>query len=163
MLIVTEGEVSMSVSISDPRGVVSIEPIGDGRNRVSVSLAINAPMPISMCETAYSPQLIECLMRVKGPAYLCQEIVRGESPTGLLRQLSLDVLSYVNAEEFAGRSVLDFACGCGASSMALLKLCPQVQLVGIDLRADCVDFARKLAAFYGFASGGGDILSLVRQ
>jgi SAM-dependent methyltransferase len=148
----------MTVSLGDDRGVVTIEPLGNGRSRVSVSLAAKAPMPIASCETAYPPELIECLLRVKGPAYLCQEIVRGEDPSEILRQLNHDVLSYVNPEEFAGRRILDFACGCGASSMALLKFCRLTHVVGVDLRADCIEAAREVAAFYGF--GGGDILSL---
>ena len=137
------------VILSDQRGVVTIEPLGDGRNRVSVSSADSAERLLSQCESAYPPELIERLLHVKGSAYLCQEITREENPAEILRQLRFDVLSYVAAKDLAGKRILDFACGCGASSMALLKLCPQAQVVGVELRADCVQAAREIAAFYG--------------
>jgi len=141
----------MAVTIRHERGNVTVEPIGLGKSRVSVELNdASAIVPNPTCDTHYPLHLVERLLSVKGPAYLCHEILREEDPSEIQRQLKYDVLSYVEADHFAGRRILDFACGCGASSMALLKLCPQVELVGVDLRADCIEAARDIAAYYGF-------------
>ena len=141
----------MTVTLTHPNGLVRVEQLANGRRKISVSLRdANAFIPTVTWETAYPLRLIERLTQVKGPAYLCHEIIRDEDPKQIRHQFEYDLLSYVAPEDFAGKRILDFACGCGASSMVLLRMFPQAEVVGIDLKPDCLAVAREIAEYYCF-------------
>jgi 2-polyprenyl-3-methyl-5-hydroxy-6-metoxy-1,4-benzoquinol methylase len=126
---------------------VAIEPVGDGRWRVTVTTEAYAPR--TTVETSYPPALIEALLAVKGPEYVCDEIARTEDAAYVLRELELSILSFVPASFFAGKRVLDFGSGSGASSLLLSRLLPEARIVGVELRPDLVEVARARAAFEG--------------
>lgn len=141
----------MSVTLTHPEGEVSVEKLEPGKNRIKVTLRDHGLfMPKSTWDTAYPVTLIERIMQVKGPAYLCNQIMRDEDPMQIQREFEYDLLSYVAPEDFSGRRILDFACGCGASSMVLMRMFPKAEVVGVDLQDDHVAVARSIAAHYGF-------------
>jgi cyclopropane fatty-acyl-phospholipid synthase-like methyltransferase len=55
-------------------------------------------------------------------------------------------LSYVPAQAFTGKRLLDFGCGAAASSVVVARLLPDVEIVGVDLDEDLLEAARLRAA-----------------
>src|SRR5206468_13019923 len=100
-------------------------------------------------ETAYPLDLIEHVLQIKGPAYLCDEFMRDEGPLYVQHHLRWDILSYIEENTFAGRRVFDFGCGSGASSMVLARMLPTGEIVGVELKPELVQLARHRARFYG--------------
>ena len=131
-------EISSSVRISEER---------NGMRLVSVSADVSANR--KEWETAYSLELIEHILRVKGPAWLCDEIMRDEDPSTCESFIRWNILTYLDREDFAGRRLLDFGSGHGASTMVLSRMFPQTRIVGVELVSECVEVARKRAEFYG--------------
>lgn len=117
--------------------MISVEPKGD------FFVAVKA------WETAYSLELIEHVLQVKGPAYLCDEIMRDEDPRYVQHDFQWDILSYIEENAFVGRRVLDFGSGSGASSMVLARMFPANEIVGVELVPEYVKLARHRAKFYG--------------
>ena len=102
--------------------------------------------PLREIVTSYPPGLIEAIEAVKG-AYVCDEIAREEDPSYIELSLRNYMLPFVAAEGFAGKRLLDFGCGAGASTLVLARMFPTTSLVGIDLEARFVEVARRRAAF----------------
>ena len=100
-------------------------------------------------ETAYPIDLIEHVLRVKGPVWLNDEIRRDEDPSTTQSFIRWNVLSYADSRDFAGRRLLDFGSGCGASSMVLARALPETEIVGVELLSDSVTLARHRAEYYG--------------
>jgi len=129
---------------------VSIEKRAGERYGISVTPRPGVFVPTTAWETTYPLELIEHVLEKKGPVDLCEEIRRDEDPAGIEHYFRWSILSYVSAEEFAGRRVLDFGCGCGASTAVLGRLLPSsTEIVGVDLREDYIDLARHRARVYG--------------
>ena len=87
---------------------------------------------------------------MKGPSYVCNEIARDEDPSYVEFELKTDLLAYFAPEEFAGRRILDFGCGSGASTMILHRLFPSAEIIGVELDPDLLAIARKRAEHYSF-------------
>ncbi|MBI3890153.1 MAG: class I SAM-dependent methyltransferase [Candidatus Wallbacteria bacterium] len=132
-----------------PPGAVCVRAGGQGRSRVTVRLEGPGQfMPRSSIETAYPMALIEHILQVKGPYYLCDEIARDEDPTYTQATLEPDIFAYVSEEEFAGRTLLDFGCGSGASTAILGRKLPQTRILGVELNETLLGIARERLAFY---------------
>ncbi len=102
------------------------------------------------CSTAYPVDLIEHVLAVKGPGYLCDEIRRDEDPAYVQSYVKWDILSYVGADDFQGTRVLDFGSGCGSSSMVLARMvAPSAQIIGVELLPEFIDLARHRARYHG--------------
>lgn len=128
---------------------VYIEKINDYKNKISVKLSDhNIFMPIGIWETSYPFQLIEKILDVKGPAFLCDEIMRDESPECLQNSFYYSILGHINDEQLNGKKILDFGCGCGASTMVLNRMFPNSQIVGVELESKFLDIAILRAAHY---------------
>jgi SAM-dependent methyltransferase len=138
----------MSTILNHPDGTVRVEETGSKR-AISVEPRASVFTPIREWTTAYPLDLIEHVLRVKGPAYLCDEIMRDEYPLYVQHSFRWDILSYAGEEEFSGRRVLDFGSGSGASSMVLARMFPDAKIVGVELVPAHVELARHRAAFYG--------------
>ena len=110
-------------------------------------------------ETAYSLELIEHLLRIKGPAWFLDEIMRDEAPSASESFIRWNILTYRDREDFAECRLLDFGSGCGASSMVLSRMFPQTRIVGVDRLPAAVEFARKRAEFYGVTARVRFVLS----
>jgi SAM-dependent methyltransferase len=130
-------------------GRVRVEPLDNGRSRVTVEAEPGTFVASRDCETGYPQALIERILEVKGPAYLCDEILREEDPQYLALFLRYGLLGFLPAEEFNGARMLDFGSGSGASTVILSRMFPDSQIVGVELEPDFVDIARRRADHYG--------------
>jgi len=127
-----------------------IEELRDGRRHISVESTQSAAfMPIDSCTTTYPIDLIEMVLVVKGPFWLCDEILRDEDPTYVPLDLQWAMLGYVQPHDFEGKRLLDFGCGSGASTVILGRMFPGAEIVGLDLDERLLELARRRAAFYG--------------
>ena len=152
------------MTLSHPDGDVRIEETAGGRRRISVDLNPGAPRaPVTEWETAYPVDLIELVLAIKGPAYLCDEIMRDEDPRTVEATLETDLLSYVERRRFAGAAILDYGCGCGASTVVLARMFPTASLVGIDVNEPLLALARARAEFHALSRVRFDVTPDGRQ
>lgn len=132
-------------------GQVLITSQANGRKFVKVCLRDTKLFsPRLEIETSYSEELIALILDVKGAAWLCDEIARDEDLNYLGKLLENDLRAYFNFEDFAGKRILDFGCGSGASSIWLARLFPQCEIVGIELMDDLLSIANGRLEYYGF-------------
>lgn len=143
----------MKTIITHKDADIEIERMAPGRSRITVRLLRRELfMPYGTCETTYPVDLIEHILDAKGPAWLCDEIMRDESPDYLQENLRYDLLSHISEDEFRGKRLLDFGCGCGASTMVLSRMMPFTNIVGIELNDRLLSVARHRAEHYGFTN-----------
>jgi 2-polyprenyl-3-methyl-5-hydroxy-6-metoxy-1,4-benzoquinol methylase len=141
----------MKIMLKHKDADIEIGKANSGRNKITVKLVDkNIFMPYATWETSYPVDLIEQIVNVKGPASLCDEIMRDESSDYLQENLRYDVLSYVGEEEFINKRLLDFGCGSGASTMMLRRMLPSTDIVGVELDDTLLSIAKLRAKFYGF-------------
>lgn len=67
---------------------------------------------------------------------------QGSVGTIILRQID----AYFSPEEMKGKSVLDFGCGQGASTVIMAEKYPETRFIGVDLVDDHINIARAMAA-----------------
>ena len=130
---------------------VHVDGLPTGKNKIYVEI-INDDLfiPIQTCETSYPVDLIDKILHLKGPAYLCDEILRDESPNYVQKSLKYDLLAYLPEEEFKNKRLLDLGCGSGASTMVLARMFPHTEIVGIELEERLLSIAQLRALYYGF-------------
>jgi 2-polyprenyl-3-methyl-5-hydroxy-6-metoxy-1,4-benzoquinol methylase len=138
----------MSTVLTHPDGSIRVED-ANGKRAISVEPRDGLFTPIKQWITEYPLELIEHVLRIKGPGYLCDEIMRDENPRYVQHHFRWDILSYARKEDFAGRRVLDFGSGSGASSMVLARMFPEAEILGVELVPEFAELARHRAAFYG--------------
>jgi 2-polyprenyl-3-methyl-5-hydroxy-6-metoxy-1,4-benzoquinol methylase len=138
--------------IRDTHGAMRVEALPDGRHRVSVfpKPGITASR-FNSWVTSYPVPLIREIHAAKG-LYVCDEIMREEDPQYVERSLRQDVFAYVPPAAFAGKRVLDFGCGSGASSMVLSRVLPPCEIVGVELEESLLRIARLRAQHFGRTS-----------
>ena len=139
------------------QGVMRIKALPDGRHEVSVTPAPGHTVPRRSWVTSYPVPLIRDIHSTK-QLYVCDEIMREEDPSYVEHSLRHMVLSYVEPSAFAGKRILDFGCGSGASLMVLSRLLPPCEIVGIELEERLLNIARLRAQHFGRTS-----LSLLRS
>lgn len=144
-------ERKMTTILEHPQGRVEIgESAVDGRRLVQVQAADpDLFVAGTGWRTAYPPALVEQIMSVKGAGHLCDELRRDEDPTYTEADLRNGLLGYVAEEAFEGARLLDFGCGCGASTAILGRLFPGLRTTGIELLPDQVAVARARLAHHG--------------
>jgi 2-polyprenyl-3-methyl-5-hydroxy-6-metoxy-1,4-benzoquinol methylase len=133
------------------RGSLRIEPLGDGRHRLSVLPTSGHSVRRRSWVTSYPLPLVHEIHAVKD-LHVCDEIMREEDPDYVERMLRHAVLGYVAPEEFAGKRVLDFGCGSGASLLVLSRLLAAREIVGVELVARLVEIARRRVELLGRGS-----------
>jgi 2-polyprenyl-3-methyl-5-hydroxy-6-metoxy-1,4-benzoquinol methylase len=129
-------------------GAVRVEALGDGKLRISVEPRPGLVVERRTWDTSYPLPLIQKLHATKG-LYLCDEIMREEDPRYVEHYLRHEVLGYMDATEFAGKRVLDFGCGSGASTMVLARILPPCEIVGVELEERLIRNARLRAEQLG--------------
>ncbi len=140
----------MPMTLQHPEGSAELRELGSGRRRVEVKLTDPDQFsPARSWETAYPRGLIESILEAKGPAYLCDEIRRDEEPSYVALFLEWAMLAYVDPGELAGKRLLDFGCGSGASTAILARMFPETEIVGVELEERFLRVARERAQFYG--------------
>lgn len=136
------------LTIAHPQGVIAVSDAAAGRE-VEVTPSAGTYVQGSRWRTAYPVELIEAIAAVKGAAYVCDEIRRDEDPNYIEQHLKTTLFAFVRPEAFEGTRLLDFGCGCGASTMVFARHLPKTELVGVELEEAHLEVARKRAAFYG--------------
>jgi len=141
----------MNYKIKHEDASITIEKLDTGKNRVSVeSKNKNLFIAYKSCETSYDIDLIKEILCVKGPAYLCDEIMRDESSDYLQKSLKYSLLGYIDKSDFANKRILDFGCGSGSSTMILRRMFPDTDIVGIELEEKLLKLAKLRSTYYGF-------------
>jgi 2-polyprenyl-3-methyl-5-hydroxy-6-metoxy-1,4-benzoquinol methylase len=129
-----------------------VEPLPDGKHRISIEGKgkgkADLTRPCLTWVTSYPLSLIREMYATKG-MYVCDEIRREEDPRSVERSVRHEVFSYVKASDFAGKRVLDFGCGAGASTIVLRRLLPPCEIVGIELQDRLLRLARARALHFG--------------
>ena len=142
----------MTTLLRHPDGLVHVSDLPDGHRKLLVEITTNTLFsPRLDCVTAYPLPLIELILRVKGPAYLCDEILREEDPSYVRADLERDLFAYVDPRGFDGKRILDFGCGSGASTVVLARMFPQSEIVGIELFEDLLSVARQRVETFGLS------------
>jgi len=140
----------MTTTLEHPKATVHIVKLDGQRSKISVDPKADLFVPTRECLTRYPLDLIEHVLRTKGPIDLCDEIRRDEDPAYIEHNFRWSILSYVSARNFSGKRVLDFGCGCGSSSLVLARLFPaSAHIVGVDLSRDYIDLARHRSRIFG--------------
>lgn len=131
--------------------LIHISPLNQGRWKVSVE-ALNKDLYVHQptCETSYPIDLIQKILDTAGPGFVCDEILRDESPDYVRNFLYYDLLAYVDKEQFKNKTLLDFGCGPGASTMILSRMFPDTKIMGVELDKGLLSIARARAEFYGY-------------
>jgi len=142
---------SIILNLNHPDGTVRVEETA-GKRAIRVEPRESVFTPIREWTTAYPLDLIEHVLRVKGAAYLCDEIMREEDQLYVQHSFRWDILTYADEEAFAGKRVLDFGSGGGASTMVLARMFPDASIVGVELVPENVELARHRAEFYQLGS-----------
>jgi len=140
----------MSRTIEFPEALVHIsEPDGDLR---LVEIERKDPayfVEVASWRTGYPEHLIEEILAVKGPAYLCDELKRDEDPGYVQASLRHDILGYVSADDLVDGRLLDFGCGAGASTVILARMFPRTRITGVELVPELAGLSRARARHYG--------------
>ena len=129
-------------------GLVRVMSLPDGRRRIAVEPKPGIPLTRRIWETSYPLALIRDIQAAKG-LYVCDEIMREEDPRYVEHYLRHEVFGYVDAADFAGRRILDFGCGSGASTVVLTRILPPSEIVGIELEEKLLKIARLRAEHFG--------------
>ena len=141
----------MKTLVHNESANITIEELPSGKRKIFVEL-LNSDlfMPIKTCETNYPIDLIDKILMLKGPAYLCDEILREESPYYVQRNLEYDLLAFVEEKEFKNRRILDFGCGSGTSTMILARMFPKSEIVGVDMQEGHLVVAHHRRQYYKY-------------
>ncbi len=129
-------------------GAARVESLPDEKFRISIEPKPGYFIARRVWDTSYPMALIQEIHSTKG-LYLCDEIMREEDPCYVEHYLRHEVLGYVDAAEFAGKRVLDFGCGSGASTVVLGRILPPCEIVGVELDEKLLSIARLRAEHFG--------------
>ena len=140
------------VMLEHEAGRAIVDEHADGTRQVRVEMKeASAFVQSRQCRTSYDIPLIALILDVKGPAWLCDEIMRDEDPGYVQRSLEAGILGYVTRERFDQSRILDFGCGSGASTVALGRMVSAREIVGLDLGADNLRIAQARLDFHGMS------------
>jgi SAM-dependent methyltransferase len=141
----------VSATLEHREGHVRVDPLPDGRSELTVvHESPGTYISQRTCVTAYPRPLIERLLAIKGPGYLCDEIMREQDPGYVELFLRNGLLGFVPEAEFARARILDFGSGSGASTAVLARMFPEAEeIVGTELEPDFIEIARMRAEHYG--------------
>ena len=136
-----------------PSGSATLSEIENDTRRVHVKLSDNRTFsPLLECRTTYPDSLIQLIIDIKGPAWLCDEIARDEDRNYVQAHLETEMRAFFDFEAMRGKRILDFGCGSGASTMCLARLFPDSEIVGVELEESLLSIAEARRAHYGFAN-----------
>jgi SAM-dependent methyltransferase len=121
----------MSVTVTDTGVCRVVEISGEQRGFGGV-------VQYSRLESPYSQETLNALLTAKGEMWLRDEIARAEEPSYIEEPLRHQFERFV---PIAGQRVLDFGCGCGASTLCLARL-GAASVVGIEPNPIFADAAR---------------------
>ncbi|MBN1561023.1 class I SAM-dependent methyltransferase [candidate division KSB1 bacterium] len=141
----------MNTILAHEDAVIRITEINSVSRRIEVE--INEPSVFSPRKrwiTRYPIELIEAVLKVKGPAYLCDEIARDEDPSYVESDIFASLFGYVSKNDMDGKRLLDFGCGSGASTMIISRELPNCRIYAVELEEKSLALAQLRAAYYHF-------------
>ncbi len=138
---------SADIILKNNEGEARVSEMTNGKRRIKVTTS-DSGAPLLECETAYPTDLIKQIFEIKGLSWLCDEIEREESPRHVRANLELGLLSFLPPEAFVGKTILDFGCGSGASTVILGRMFPQSKIIGIDFLKNYLEVAKARIDFY---------------
>lgn len=140
----------MSSKLTHSEADIIVEELNDGTRSITV-IPKNERIYIhrTTCITTYPEDLIRFILSIKGPSYVCDEIMRDHDRYYLRTHLELTLCAHEDPQVFAGKRLLDFGCGSGASTVILAQLLPQTTILGVELEEDLLEIAKRRAEFYG--------------
>jgi 2-polyprenyl-3-methyl-5-hydroxy-6-metoxy-1,4-benzoquinol methylase len=138
----------MNPPAASTRLKLNLEQLPTGKRRIRLDAEDGALVAPRIWDTSYPEPLINAIYAAKG-SYLCDEIMREEDPRYVENSVRKEVLAYVDAAQFAGKRVLDFGCGSGASTMVLKRLLPPCEIVGVELEERLLRLAQMRAEHFG--------------
>ena len=128
---------------------ILVEDTKNDKHKITVKLKNHSIyMPICTYETGYPINLIKKILIIKGPAYLCDEIMREESYDYSTKHIFCNVFGYINKEKLKNKKVLDFGCGCGASAIIISRIMPDASITGVELKSRLLEIALSRAEYY---------------
>lgn len=139
------------ILLRHPDAHVVVEELAHGRRSVRVSpFNRDLFMQRDHWETSYPVDLLQKMLRTLGPTWLCDEIMREEDPAYVRKNLESDLFAYFTRCELEGKRILDFGCGCGASTVLLARIFPEANIAGVELNPDLLSIAKSRIEFYGY-------------
>jgi 2-polyprenyl-3-methyl-5-hydroxy-6-metoxy-1,4-benzoquinol methylase len=143
----------MPAILNAPSGSIEVREVGNGRRRISVvTVRPGDSVLLARCETEYPVDLIELILLVKGAGSLCDEIIREESPNYVRHFLQKTLFAFISPDEARGKRLLDYGCGCGASTVSLGKLLPATEISGSDIDGALLEIANARRQFRGLTN-----------
>lgn len=133
-----EGVVHIQREFADDAFHITLHP----RNR-------EAYVPKLECRTTFSIDLIQSFLDRSDFAWLCDNIARHDDAGSTPRMLKKQLFSYGTAQDFAGKRLLDFGCGNGGSTLAMARLLPETEIIGVELDQERIEFADRIKSFRG--------------
>ncbi|HEX6639044.1 MAG TPA: methyltransferase domain-containing protein [Steroidobacteraceae bacterium] len=125
-----------------------VELLEDGRHRLIVQPHAGQAVHHRKWVSSYPLEMILQFFAAKDLS-VCDEIMREEDPKYVEHKLRSEVLAYLPPSAFAGKRILDFGCGSGASPLVLGRLLPPCEIVGIELEPKLLELARLRARYFG--------------
>jgi ubiquinone/menaquinone biosynthesis C-methylase UbiE len=138
-----------TIALSTEHGELWLERTAD--NRLKLIAKPNSPNYfVSRSEfiSSYPKELIEKILDIKGLDYVCDEIARDEDPK-YNSLFETGLFAFLDKEAFRNKRLLDFGCGSGASTMALRRILPETEIVGVELEENLLSIARARSLHYG--------------
>ena len=96
-------------------------------------------------ETWFPPDLVRGIAACHGFAWTAEVIARHQDPSYLERILRRQLFSYFPPSSLAGKHILDFGCGTGASTFCLATVLPDSHIVGVDFDGPRITLAERIA------------------
>ena len=141
-----------AVTLRAAEGTATLEALPDGRLRVTLHpFDENLFLPRRSAETSLPRAIVEALLR-QSFVRLGDALARHEDPRYVIEAVTDQLAAYCEASDFAGKRLLDFGCGTGASTACIAAMFPQTEVVGVELDAESVAIARRIAAWRGLAN-----------
>ena len=104
------------VTLETPEAIVNIESLPNARFRYHITgKNPDRTFRETSFDSYYGVKVAQALLDMGGAERLISELTREEGPSGLEQGLKYYTLSFLSDEEFVGKRLLDFGCGCGAS------------------------------------------------
>jgi ubiquinone/menaquinone biosynthesis C-methylase UbiE len=101
---------------------------------------------LEQVDTWFPPEIVRGIAASHGFAWTAEVIARHQDPNYLERIIGRQLAAYFPPSARVGKRVLDFGCGTGASTLALARLLPGCEIIGVDFDAVRVALARRIAA-----------------
>lgn len=141
---------SETIQIVKDDGVIEIRPKGDAAFEIELlPRRSNLYIPRKRCQTALPLEMIQYWLERTEFAWLCERLSRHEDQTTISAILKRQLFAYFSPEEFAGKKLLDFGSGSGASTLAIARMLPQTDIVGVELESDRIEIANRMKAYHG--------------